>query len=85
MKAACDWSILGGRLTGKNQPANLQSCTGQPPCWLSVNQSHELKVIGPLWLLRDLQSSTSWRVLIEVWLVAWAWLNISLGEPNAML
>ena len=36
MKVACDWPILVGRLTGQNQPAYLQSCAGQPQCWLSL-------------------------------------------------
>ena len=36
MKVACDWPILAGRLTGQKQPACLQSCAGQPQCWLSL-------------------------------------------------
>ena len=55
MKVACDWSILGSRLTGMNQPVNRQSCTGHPPCWLSV-ESVNSNVISPgVASRRDLQ------------------------------
>ena len=93
MKAACDWSNLVGRLTGKNQPglfslvldSNLCGCLkpelcaqSDRPVWPDEISSIFREVcvtIGD-----DLQSSTSWEVLIEVWNVAWAWLLISLGE-----
>ena len=82
MKAACDWSNLDGRLTGKNQPGNLQSCTRQQPVWLSVKPELCAQSDRPVWPDENLQSSTSWEVLIEVWIVAWAWLLISPGEPK---
>ena len=49
--------------------------------WLSVNRSCVLKVIGPLWLYVNLQFHFLGGP-IEVWIVAWAWLSISLGEPK---
>ena len=68
MKAACDWSILGGRLTGQNQPAYLQSCAGQPQCWLSL-----FGVSEPSDCLEGFFKTRSFyvplfEVLAEVWL-----------------
>ena len=81
--SACDWSNLVGRLTGKISRASSflhMSATRVVVC----ERSRVLKVIGPLWpnVIFNLPLLGG---PIEVWLVAWAWLYISLGEPNAIL